>query len=445
MKRKVFLIGLLGLLLMPSLKAQQATASKGDTTMYLSLEQAQDYARKHNATLDNATLDVKKAEMAKWETLSTMMPQVTASYNYQNMCGYEMVFGSGMASMKIPMDPTGTFGVQAAIALTGQQIVGSIMNKLAVEMQETNRAMSEQSINSNVKNAYVSILIMEQTVGLLDSSLANMNRLAAQTQAAVTAGAAEQTDADKLAVQVASISSSINSTRLSLAMLYNSLILQLGAGVNDKLILTTKLDEILSVDNAIQLLTQKFNIENNYTYQLLQQNEQLAKDQLAMAWASLSPTVSVFYQYSKKHFFGDRGMDMTPPNMVGVTASLPLWQTGTRVFKIGQAKVALEENRNSKKQAEDGLRVQYNQLCNNLVTALETYQIQRTNIDVSTRVFNKISEKYKYGQSSSLEVTQSSSDLINAQSSYIQSVMNVISAQVALEDLMNNNTTNNEK
>lgn len=444
MIKRTLIVGLLGLLLIPGAKAQDA-AVKSDTTMYLSLAQAQEYAREHNATMANANLDVKKAEMAKWETLSTMLPQVTASYNYQNMCGYEMVFGTGMATMKIPMDPTGTLGVQASIALTGQQIVGTVMNKLAVQMQETNRAMNEQSINSNVKNAYVSILIMEQTVGLLDSSLANMERLAAQTQAAVTAGAAEQTDADKLAVQVASIRSSINSTRLSLAMLYNSMILQLGAGVNDKIILTTKLDEILSVDNAMQLLAQNFNIENNYTYQLLQQNEKLAKDQVALAWSSFAPTVSVFYQYSKKHYFGDKGMDMTPPNMVGASVSLPLWQTGTRAFKIGQAKIALEENRNSKKQAEDGLKVQYKQLCNNLVTALETYQIQNANIEVSTRVFNKISEKYKYGQSSSLEVTQSSSDLINAQSSYIQSVMNVISAQVALEDLMNNNnSTSNE-
>ena len=53
-------------------------------------------------------------------------------------------------------------------------------------------------------------------------------------------------------------------------------------------------------------------------------------------------------------------------------------------------------------------------------------------------MFEKVSENYRYGQSSSLEVTQASSDLISAQSSYIQSVMNVISAQVALEDLMNN-------
>ena len=72
------------------------------------------------------------------------------------------------------------------------------------------------------------------------------------------------------------------------------------------------------------------------------------------------------------------------------------------------------------------------------MNALETYNIQKENIDVTQRVFRNVTEKYKYGRASSLEVTQSSSELISAQSSYIQAVVSVVNAQVALEQLMNN-------
>ena len=54
-----------------------------------------------------------------------------------------------------------------------------------------------------------------------------------------------------------------------------------------------------------------------------------------------------------------------------------------------------------------------------------------------SRVFGNVTEKYKFGRASSLEVTNASSDIISAQGNYIQAVMNVISAQVALEDLLN--------
>ena len=93
---------------------------------------------------------------------------------------------------------------------------------------------------------------------------------------------------------------------------------------------------------------------------------------------------------------------------------------------------------NTKQQTEDGLRVQYNQLRYDLATALETYDIQSRNLEVTQRVFNNVAEKYRYGRASSLEVTTASTDIISAQSNYIQAVMSVVSAQISLENLLNN-------
>ncbi len=434
----------------------------------LSLEEAQQYAVEHNAAMQNADLEVKKAELNRWKTLSTMLPQVKAGFDYQNMCGYTMNIGSrgSMASMMpdsitigtmtlpisfpsssettdedaggIAMNPSGTFSITASVAVTGAQIVGTMLQNIAMEMTDISRQQTEQTTRANVKNVYVSILVMEQTIGLLDSSLANLESLAATSQAAVNVGAAEQVDADKLQVQVASLKSSINSTKRSLQALRNSMLLQLGADVNVTLELTTPIDNILSVDNATQLLGHGFDITRNYNYKLLEQNEELAKRNVTMAWMDFTPTLSAYYQYSNKTYFGkDEGFNMTPPNMVGASISVPLLTVGTRVSSIKSAKIDLQEAVNSRRQAEDGLRVQYNQLCYDLASALENYDIQNRNLEVTQRVFNNITEKYNYGRASSLEVTNASTDIISAQSNYIQAVMNVVSAQIALENLLN--------
>ena len=414
-----------------------ASAQEG-RTMRLSLDEAQRYAVEHNAAMQNATLDVKKAEADRWKTLSSMLPNVKAGFDYQNMLGYEMKMGSGLMSIKIPMDPNGNFSVTASMALNGAMVVGTMMQDIAVEMSDITRSQTEQTTRANVKNVYVSILVMQQTVGLLDSSLANLERLAATSQSAVDVGAAEQVDADKLQVQVASLRSSINSTRRSLAALRNTMLLQLGADVNADVQLTTPLDEILDIDEAARLLGQNFDITRNYNYQLLEQSEKLAKKQVTMAWMDFSPTLSAYYQYSKKVYFGEEGMNMTPPNMVGASVSIPLLTSGTRIAGIKSAKIAYEESVNSRRQAEDGLRVQYNQLSYDLASALETYDIQSRNLEVTQRVFANVTEKYRYGRASSLEVTTASTDIITAQSNYIQAVMNVVSAQIALENLLNN-------
>lgn len=444
-----------------------ASAQEGKV-LRLSLQEAEQYALEHNATMQNADLDMKKAELSRWQTLASMLPQVRAGFDYQNMCGYTMNFGGGGSMMSmipdsitiggmtvpisipgsdaettesssgIKMNPNGTFSVTASVALTGAQIVGTMLQNVAMQMTDITRQQTEQTTRSNVKNIYVSILVMEQTVSLLDSSLANLERLSATTQASVDVGAAEQVDADKLQVQVATMKSSINSTRRSLQALRNSMLLQLGADVDAQLELTTSVDDILSVDNAVQLLGKGFDITRNYNYKLLEQSEKVARQNVTMAWMDCTPTLSAYYQYSAKTYFGeDEGFNMTPPNMIGASVTLPIFTSGTRTAKIKSSKIDLQEAVNTRRQAEDGLRVQYNQLSYDLASALETYDIQTKNLDVTKRVFDNVTEKYKFGRASSLEVTTASSDIIQAQSSYIQAVMSVISAQLSLENLIN--------
>ena len=415
-----------------------SASAQQPTTLRLTLEEAQRYAVEHNASMQNADLEVKKAEADRWKTLSSMLPSVKAGYDYQNMCGYKMEMHMGPTSINIPMDPTGNLSVTASMAVNGAMIVATMMQNIAIEMSDITRRQTEQTTRSNVKNVYVSILVMERTVGLLDSSLANMERLAETSQESVNVGAAEQVDADKLQVQVASLRSSINSTRRSLQALRNTMLLQLGAEVDAQLELTTAMEDILNVEDAARLLGKGFDITKNYNYQLLEQSEKLAKKQVTLAWMDFSPTLSAYYQYSKKFHYGETGMDMTPPNMVGASISVPLLTTGTRVAGVKSAKIAYEESVNSRKQAEDGLKVQYNQLSYDLATALETYDIQSRNLELTQRVFSNVTEKYRYGRASSLEVTTASTDIITAQSNYIQAVMNVVSAQIALENLLNN-------
>ncbi len=399
----------------------------------LSFDEALRYAVDHNLSLRNAALDVRKAEAARWEAVSTMLPQVKAGFDYSNMCGYEMNFGN----MSIPMNPYGTFGLTASIALTAQQVVGVVMNKVSKEMSDISYRQSLQQTHANVKNVYVSILVMEDVVSLLDSSLANMEQLERSTLESVKVGASEQIAADKLSVQVASMRNSIQANRRSLQMLYHTLILQLGAEVDSRLELTTRLDEVMDMDRLQQLVREDFNIADNYNYQLLEQGERLSKDQLLLTWMGFLPTLSAYYQYSDKTYFGkSEGMNMTPPHMLGFSISIPLWQSGTRAAKIREAKISHEQNLNSRKQAEDALRVQYSQLCYDLLSAMDSYQIQKENLDVTKRVFDNITEKFTYGHASNLEVTNASTDIITAQSNYIQAVMSVLNAQVALENLL---------
>ncbi|MBR5167759.1 MAG: TolC family protein, partial [Salinivirgaceae bacterium] len=78
------------------------------------------------------------------------------------------------------------------------------------------------------------------------------------------------------------------------------------------------------------------------------------------------------------------------------------------------------------------------QLRYNLASAFESYEAQKQNTEVTQRVFDKTSEKYQQGVASSLDVTNAGTNLISAQSSYVQALMELVTAQIELEKLLNN-------
>lgn len=411
-----------------------AAMAQQPETMLLSLEEAKQYAVEHNRTVQNAGLSVKQAEAARWQTIASMLPQVSGSLDYTNMCGYEVK----LAGMPIPMNPTGSLSLQASMTIGGQQIVGSLISNLAIEMQDVAKAKTVQAIEANVTNVYVNILATTETVDLLRKNLVNLQNLSKMTQNAVEVGAAEQIDADQLSVQVASMESAINTTERAVEVLYSSLRLLLGVSADEVIDLTDDLDNILNADEAMKLLSTELVLEDNYDYALSKKQAELAQKQVTLKAMEYVPTVTGFYQYSGKTYFGQaEGMNMTPPNTVGVTLSVPIWSSGVRAAGVTEKKLAYQAAQNTLADTEDQLKVQDRQYRYDLVSAYDNYQIQKRNIDVTQRVFDNMAKKFEYGYASSLDVTNTSTNLISAQQNYIQALTSMVQAHVNLKNLLN--------
>ena len=400
----------------------------------LSLSEAQQYAIEHNRTLQNASIDVRKAQAQKWQTIAGMLPQVTASSSYSNMMGYKMDLGQ----MQLSMPPYATFGVQTAIGLSGAQIVSLGISNISRKMADITLEKSEKEIADQVETIYFSALVAEETVRLLEDNLESMRKLRDITQSSVDVGVAEQTDADQLQVQVATMENSVASTRRSLEMVYNSLRLQLCLDDDVEIELTQSIDDLLNLDTTATLLSADFNIEDNYDYQLLQQSTELARKQIALTGWSNGPTFSIYHQYSGRHNFSNEPtMNMTPPNMIGAQISIPLFTSGKMTAAMKDARLSYQKQLNTLEDTELALNVQHRQLVYNLRTAIDKYTVQKESVEVAGRVFDNIAKKYEYGVASSLDVTNAGTNLITAQSNYVQSLLEIINAQVSLEQLLN--------
>lgn len=423
---------------MAATRSSHSNQQSTPKVLQLSLQEAQEHAVATNRSLKNASLAVQEAYAQRWQTIASMLPQVDGSYSYSNYCGYSATLSMGGMEVPVSMPNVGALGVTASMGINGQGVVGAILNTLAIDMQKLSLEQSEAELRGNVMNSYVSVLALQSISDLLDSSLVNIQGLEQMTQHAVDAGAAEQTAADQLRVRVNTIKNSINQQKRNIELAYTSLKVLLDVPVETELILTDNIDKVLSPEAVLNLLGKDFNVQNNLNYQLLAKNVELAKTNVHMAGWAYGPTVAVAYNYANQQYYGEGGMRMTPPNLVQVSVQMPLWSSGKRAAGLVEKKIAYEEAKNSLSETTDQLAIQYRQLCFNLTNAYETYLNEKDNIAVSQRVFDSATEKFKYGASSNLELTNASNDLINAQSTYVQAMLSLINAQVELDKFLNN-------
>lgn len=402
--------------------------------LQLSLEDAQRHALEHNRSLKNATLEVQVAEARRWQTLATMLPQVSAKADYSNMFGYSMDLGQ----FKISMPNSITFNGTASVTLSGAQVVGVQLEKIAGRMADISLKQTEQEVSDQVKTLYYSALAMEETVDLLEQNLVNLEKLQQHTLRSVEVGVAEQTDADRISVQVTSMKTSLNSTRRQLEMIYNSMRLQLGLNVSTELALTQSVDDLMQVDNALALLDTEFVLDNNYNFQLLSENVALAQKQIALKKWEFAPTLSAFYQYTKVEYMSDEmTMRSTPPNMFGLSLNVPIFSSGSRLKGVKMAQLAYQQQLNTYDDTREALLVQHRQLMYNLSSSFESYLSQKENMTVAQRLFDNVSRKYEHGMASSMDVTNTGTELVAAQSSYVQALLEVVTARIELEQLLN--------
>ncbi len=423
---------------MAATRSAYRTQDSVPAALSLSLKEAQDYAIKQNRTLRNASLAVQEEYAKRWQTIAAMLPQVDGSYTYSNYCGYSATLSMMGNDVKINMPNVGALGVTATIGINGQGIVGALLNNVAIQMKKIALEKSENELRGSVMSSYVSVLALQSITNLLDSSLANIQNLEQITQNSVNAGAAEQTAADQIRVRVNTLKNNINSQKRNIELATNSLKVLLDVPVETELTLTDNIDAILSPERVLTLLSSNFDIRNNLDYQTVERSAELAKRNVHMAGWAYGPTVALAYNYQNQKYYGEGGMRMTPPNVIQVSVKMPLWSSAKRAAGVVEKKIAYERAKNTLSEMTDNLSIQYRQLCFDLTNAYETYMNEKDNIEVSKRVFNSATEKFKWGAASNLELTNASNDLINAQSTYVNAMLTLINAQVDLEEFLNN-------
>lgn len=418
------------------------------SVMQLSLAEAQDYAVANNLTVQSARYDIESSRLAVWETISSALPSLAATGSITDnlkltttLLPGEMM---GMPGEKIPVSFGSKYNssgsLQASMVLFNAPLIVAIQTtKLAQQLSQKNLLKSELDIKESVASTYFLILISERSLEIVDDNLEDLRKTLLSTQAMVDVGMAQSTDVDQLSTNIVAVEASRASMLTTIEINFNMLRFLLGVDLNTQIELTQSIDDIMAQIDVDLLQRTAFDYTTHIDYQLLSDQEKMSELSLKSAKAAVLPTLSGFYNVGTNGM-GDKlnNLKWFDNSMLGAQLSVPIFASGQRYTKIKEAKVALDKVRNSKQLVTDQLLMQEKQLRFNLETANVQYEAQKFNIEVAKRVYQNTNNKYEQGMASSLELTQANMQYMTAESNYIQSLMSLFTAKVALDKLMNN-------
>jgi outer membrane protein TolC len=287
-----------------------------------------------------------------------------------------------------------------------------------------------------VVDTYYLVLITEEYLRIINENIGNLEEVYKHTSDMAYAGLAEQTDADQIQVNLSQVKNSKKAMERNLQLNFNMMRFLLGLETDEEVILTENIDNLLPGLEQQSLATPNLNLEQNPSYQIMQEQEAMSEKSIDFEKWAYAPTLTGFYSYTKKLMTS--GFDLSPNNVAGLSLSVPIFSGGTRSSRVSQAKIELDQTRLNREQLEEQLKLQDRQLTYNVNSAYENYLTQKESVVVAKRVYQSINNKYRQGMLSSLDLTQANTSYLQAENNYITSIMDLLKSKLALDKLYNN-------
>ncbi|MFH4964674.1 TolC family protein [Gaetbulibacter sp. M235] len=428
-----------------------------EKTQSFSLQQAIDYALEHNRTVKNAQCDIEAAKKQKWETISTGLPQISASIDYQNFLKQQVslipaeFFGGNPGEFAEV-----TFGTKQNISATatlnqkifdGSYLVGLQSAKVYLEISENAKTKTDLEVRKAVINAYGNVLLAEQSVQILERNKAVLEKNLFELTKIYENGLEEEESVEQMQITFSSVESSLKNVMRLKTLAYQMLNITMGLDVYNNTKLTDDLESLTLQNISLELLEKESNIENNIDY-LIAENDKKSKELLLKLEKSKAlPTLNAFLNGGYSGFgnsfeFAKKSQQWFGSSLFGVNMNIPIFSSLGRSAATQRAKINLSKSEDDLIETEQKLQLQIASAKSDYQFSVEDYDNKKQNLQLAERIEQKNQVKFFEGIASSFDLRQAQTQLYTAQQEYLQAMLDVINKKAELETVLN--TINNQ-
>jgi outer membrane protein TolC len=128
-----------------------------------------------------------------------------------------------------------------------------------------------------------------------------------------------------------------------------------------------------------------------------------------------------------------------PKDVIGVSVNLPILTSGQRLAQVSKEKLNLEKANINKEMVAQSLMLEYETAKNAYQSAYLNYTNNKESMSLSKKIYDKTIIKYKEGMASSLDLTQSQTQYLTAESNYYNSIISLLQAKAKMDRILTAN------
>jgi outer membrane protein len=461
-------------------------AQQPDFVKAFSLQDAIQYALQNNNDARNAKLEVDKARWRNWEIKSVGLPTITAGVDYSYYflrpifpAADQLFNDPNSASTQVfsylaQQDPAiAQLLYNSAIASKNQQISFVLPHNLSTNIQLTQvildgryfiglkatrdftttarltKELSDQDVKYNIMKAYYQAQAASESKQYLTEVKDLVFKLTSDTRKIYKEGLIEELDVNRLELALTNLENQINTTNQLAEVALANMKFQMGLNLGDEIILTESISVLREkVDPQI---VKEFKATQRIEYELLETAIRIRGYDVQQRRSGHFPSLVGFLNYgwqAQVNNFSDFGKkrEVTFPDgdvqrkspwfqsgIVGLKLSIPIFDSGSRLASVQQAKLDEQKQRNDfdNFQRAAALQVQSSQAF--FTQAINEEFYTKKSVELSEKIFKTTNVKFKEGIGNSFELVQAQQDLIQNKLKYIQAQLSLLNTKADMD------------
>ncbi len=425
-----------------------AQSDTSEVRLYqFSLQDCIDYAIRNQHDIRNAVLNNRLSEEKIKESTAKLFPHADLNGSFINNLKSPTSlipdFASGDLSKKIPVQMgskyTSSFsGEVNQTIFNSNYFVGLQASKVFQSLSEKNIEATIISTSVAVTKAYYNVLVNKEAIRIAGANLDQIRKALADVKARYQVGVAETIDVNRIQVQYNNATTGLENQQALITLSLSQLKFQMGMPLNDSLTITEDVKDFESAPFTV-MDTLNFDPGQRPEYQAQQITTQLNELDLKSVRLSNLPTVSTYLNYGFNYFshkFSTLYSKGYGSSAFGISLNFPIFSGTERLHQINESKITLEQSKNDLANLEQSMRLQVKSAYVQLQNNDRSLQTQKSNMELTQGVYDRVQYKFKSGVASSLDLLSAENELQQAQSGYIDALLNVLMSRVDVQQAL---------